>query len=186
MGFRGSPVDARSSLPRHSRPLCAHSNLRFSGPRRVESGRPDFVRPYVVCRYRVGPSCAARAWGRFWGNFGSSDTHLPHLPSLAHHRQQRLTVGWMDHLNSAGSSAAADPESAGGPACNRRCDLHQGSRAGSPVDHDFRRLPLTPGWNRYGNRRDRPVAPDHLCSIHTRDRFAVESNRVRPACRSLD
>ncbi len=40
---RGSPVDARPSFPRRSRPLCAHSNLRFSGARRVESGRPDFV-----------------------------------------------------------------------------------------------------------------------------------------------
>ncbi len=26
----------------NSRPLCAHSNLRFSGARRVESGRPDW------------------------------------------------------------------------------------------------------------------------------------------------
>ena len=32
-----------TSLPRHSRPLCAHSNLRFSGAKRVESRRPDFV-----------------------------------------------------------------------------------------------------------------------------------------------
>ncbi len=40
---RGSPVDARSSLPCHSRPLFAHSNLRFSGARRVESGRPDLL-----------------------------------------------------------------------------------------------------------------------------------------------
>ena len=58
-----------------------------SGGRRFESGRPDLLRPYVGCRYRVGPFCAARGWARLWGNFGSSDTHFPHLPSLAHHLQ---------------------------------------------------------------------------------------------------
>ena len=38
--FRHRPVDVHSSLSRRSRPLCAHSNPRFSDARRVESGRP--------------------------------------------------------------------------------------------------------------------------------------------------